>query len=138
MPSKANRKGKTNSQSVRLALPAPPANRGPAFHAAALAMDFYIKVKAQAAERFSIAAEGRDEEICGNLENHLIVTKYREVLKASGREVTPLSLQIDNDIPIGKGCGSSAAARLAGIAVAVQFGRLRLTDAQIIGEASRR
>src|SRR6201987_3162592 len=138
MPSKANRKGKTNSQSVRLALPATSANLGPAFDAAALAMDFYIKVKAQAAERFSIAAEGRDEEICGNLENHLIVTTYREVLKASGREVTPLSLQIDNDIPIGKGCGSSAAARLAGIALAVEFGRLRWSDAQIIGEASRR
>jgi homoserine kinase len=138
MPSKANRKNKKHSQSVRLALPATSANLGPAFDAAALAMDFYIKIKAQTAERFSIAAAGRDEEICGNLENHLILTTYREVLKASGREVTPLALEIDNDIPIGKGCGSSAAARLAGIALAVQFGRLRWSDAQIIGEASRR
>ena len=138
MPLKANRKSKTNSGSVRLALPATSANLGPAFDAAALAMDFYIKIKAQAAERFSIVATGRDEEICGNLENHLILTTYREVLKASGREVVPLSLQIDNDIPIGKGCGSSAAARLAGIALAVEFGHLRWTDAQIIEEASRR
>ena len=30
---------------------------------------------------------------------------------------------IDNQIPIGKGCGSSAAARLAGIALAVHFGK---------------
>jgi len=138
MPSKANRKSKKHSQTVRLALPATSANLGPAFDAAALAMDFYIKIKAQSAERFSIAAAGRDEEICGNLENHLILTTYREVLKASGREITPLALQIDNDIPIGKGCGSSAAARLAGIALAVEFGRLRWSDAQIIGEASRR
>ena len=50
----------------------------------------------------------------------------------------PLSLRIENEIPIGKGCGSSAAARLAGIALADHFGRLRWTDAQIIGEASRR
>ena len=138
MPSKTKRPSKKNSQSVRLALPATSANLGPAFDAAALAMDFYIKIKAQAAERFSITAAGRDEEICGNLENHLILTTYREVLKASQREVTPLSLEIDNDIPIGKGCGSSAAARLAGIALAAQFGRLRWSDAQIIGEASRR
>jgi len=60
------------------------------------------------------------------------------VLESSGREVVPLSLRIANDIPIGKGCGSSAAARLAGIALAVHFGRLRWTDSQIIGEASRR
>lgn len=138
MPSKTKRQSKKNSPSVRLALPATSANLGPAFDAAALAMDFYIKIKAQAAERFSISAAGRDEEICGNLENHLILTTYREVLKASQREMTPLSLEIDNDIPIGKGCGSSAAARLAGIALAVQFGRLRWSDAQIIGEASRR
>jgi homoserine kinase len=138
MPAKANRKSKTNSGSVRLALPATSANLGPAFDAAALAMDFSIKIRAERAERFSIAAAGRDEEICGNLENHLILTTYREVLKAAGREVMPLSLEIDNDIPIGKGCGSSAAARLAGIALAVKFGRLRWNDGQIIGEASRR
>jgi homoserine kinase len=47
-------------------------------------------------------------------------------------------MKITNDIPIGKGCGSSAAARLAGIALAVQFGRMRWTDAQIVGEASHR
>ena len=50
----------------------------------------------------------------------------------------PLALKIDNQIPIGKGCGSSAAARLAGIALAVHFGKLRWTDSRIVGEASRR
>jgi homoserine kinase len=123
---------------LRLALPATSANLGPAFDAAALAMDFYIKVDARAADEFSIIATGRDRETCGQLDNHLIVTTYREVLGASGCEVTPLALRIDNDIPIGKGCGSSAAARLAGIALADHFGRLRWTDAQIVGEASRR
>ena len=123
---------------LRLALPATSANLGPAFDAAALAMDFYIKIDARAAREFSISATGRDREICGKLEDHLILNTYREVTEAAGREVAPLSLRIANDIPIGKGCGSSAAARLAGIALAVHFGRLRWTDAQIIGEASRR
>jgi homoserine kinase len=127
---------------LRLALPATSANLGPAFDAAALAMDFYIKLDARVAEKFSITATGRDREICGNLtskiEDHLILNTYREVLQAANSRVQPLSLHIDNDIPIGKGCGSSAAAHLAGIALAVHFGRLRWTDAQIIGEASRR
>jgi homoserine kinase len=47
-------------------------------------------------------------------------------------------LKIRNEFPIGKGCGSSAAARLAGIALAVHFGRLRWDSNRIIGEASRR
>ncbi len=127
-----------NRSRLRLALPATSANLGPAFDAAALALDFSIKIDARAAEEFSIAATGRDYEICGRLKDHLILNTYREVLEAAGRSVTPLNVKIANDIPIGKGCGSSAAARLAGIALAVYFGRLPWTDAQIIGEASRR
>jgi homoserine kinase len=131
MPSKLKK-------TFRLALPATSANLGPAFDAAALAMDFYIKIDAKAAEEFSIQATGRDREICGNVQEHLILNTYREVLRANNREVIPLAMRIDNEIPIGKGCGSSAAARLAGIALAGHFGQLRWTDSQIIGEASRR
>jgi len=128
---------KNATKILRLSLPATSANLGPAFDAAALAMDFYINITARSAAEFSIAAKGRDQQICGTIENHLILETYRDVLANNGREITPVSLQIDNDIPIGKGCGSSAAARLAGIALANHFGRLRWTDAQIIGEASR-
>ena len=126
------------SKRLRIALPATSANLGPAFDAAALAMDFSIQIEANAAEEFSIVATGRDREICGKLENHLILNTYHEVLEANRRPVTPLWLRIHNDIPIGKGCGSSAAARLAGIALAVHYGGLRWSDSQIVGEASRR
>src|SRR5258708_40362296 len=124
--------------SLHLALPATSANIGPAFDAAALAIDLFISVDVHPAPTFSITATGRDEEICGAMENHLILATYREILQAQDAEVIPLSLRIKNDIPIGKGCGSSAAARLAGIAMANHFGRLPWTDAQIIGQASRR
>jgi homoserine kinase len=123
---------------VRLVLPATSANLGPAFDAAALALALFLKVSARAATEFSVVASGRDAEICGQLESHLILTTYREVLQAEGKSVLPLALRIDNQIPIGKGCGSSAAARLAGIGLAVHFGRLRWNDSRIIGEAARR
>jgi homoserine kinase len=127
-----------NPKPLKLTLPATSANLGPAFDAAALAMDFYIRMEAHAAEEFGIRASGRDREICERIENNLILDTYCEVLAAENRPLTPLSLRIANDIPIGKGCGSSAAARLAGIALAAHFGRLRWSDAQIVGEASRR
>lgn len=135
MPTESKAK---NLRRFRIALPATSANLGPAFDAAALAMDFYIKIEAVPAAEFAVKASGRDREICGNIENHLILNTYREVLENSGRPVIPLSLSISNEIPIGKGCGSSAAARLAGIALANFYGRLRWSDAQIVGEASRR
>jgi homoserine kinase len=127
-----------NPTRLRLALPATSANLGPAFDAAALALDFYIRLDARPANQFSITATGRDREICGRLQDHLILDTYREVLEATGKPLIPLALKIANDIPIGKGCGSSAAARLAGIALAVRFGRLQWSDAEIIGEAARR
>jgi homoserine kinase len=119
-------------------LPATSANLGPAFDAAALAFALYIRVRAHAAPAFSVVARGREADICGSAENHLILDTYREVLAAQGRPVVPLALRLENQMPIGKGCGSSAAARLAGIALAVHFGDLRWSDCQIVGEAARR
>jgi homoserine kinase len=121
-----------------LTLPATSANLGPAFDAAALAFDLHLKLSAQPAEQFAIVASGRDADICGQVENHLIFTTYREVLQSEGKTVQPLALKIDNQIPIGKGCGSSASARLAGIALAIHFGKLRWNDSRIVGEASYR
>ena len=134
---KKERAGKKQG-SFHISLPATSANLGPAFDAAALAMDLHISIEAVPADEFSIRATGRDREICEELEDNLILNTYQEILAANGREVLPLSLSIKNDIPIGKGCGSSAAARLAGIALAVYFGGLRWSDSQIVGEASRR
>jgi homoserine kinase len=134
----AKKKSAGYPRALHLALPATSANLGPAFDAAALAMSFYIKIDACPAKDFAITAIGRDREICGKLDDHIILNTYRQVLQAEKKEVTPLSLRIHNEIPIGKGCGSSAAARLAGIALAIHFGRLRWTDTQIVGEAARR
>jgi|SRR5579862_5306739 len=121
-----------------LKLPATSANLGPAFDAAALALSLFLKISATPAAEFSIRARGCDAEICREIDNHLILTTYREILLNEDKTVIPLSLQIDNEIPIGKGCGSSAAARLAGIALANHFGRLRWNANRIVGEAARR
>src|SRR5258705_2049480 len=121
-----------------LVLPATSANLGPAFDAAALAFGLFLKIRATPADEFSIMARGRDAEICGRVENHLILTTYREVLQDAGKPVRRLALHIGNEIPIGQGCGSSAAARLAGIALAAHFGKLRCSDSRIVGQASRR
>ena len=121
-----------------ISLPATSANIGPAFDAAALALDLVISVQALKAKKFSIVASGRDSGICSQMENHLILKTYSEVLQFEKKQAIPLSLSIENEFPIGKGLGSSAAARLAGIVLAVHFGRLKWSSSRIVGEASRR
>jgi homoserine kinase len=128
----------TRKSSLQLTLPATSANLGPAFDTAALALRLFLKITARPADDFSVTARGRDADICGQIENHLILTTYREVLQAEHKPIHPLALLILNEIPIGKGWGSSAAARLAGIALADHFGNLRWNDSRIVAEASRR
>ena len=67
-------------------------------------MDFYIKLDARVAKEFAITATGRDEEICGpglgQLNDHLILETYLEVLEAAGAPLIPLSITITNDITV--------------------------------------
>lgn len=122
---------------LTLTLPATSANLGPAFDAAALAFDLNFHIMAKPATKYSIHASGRDTAICSQLENNLILETYEDILRSHNKEVPALAIRIQNKMPIGKGCGSSAAARLAGIAFAVHFGQLGWGDAEIIAQASR-
>jgi len=121
---------------LRLRLPATSANLGPGFDTAAVALDFYLHLEAEAASAFSIAATGRDAERCARLEDNLVLDLYSKLLIENGRQVIPLSIRMQNEIPLGMGCGSSAAGRLAAIALAVHFGSLGWDDERIIAEAS--
>jgi homoserine kinase len=97
----------------------------------------HLTVEAQPGAAFAIHATGRDAELCGALENNLILDTYREVLERAHEAVPPLHLKLHNEIPLGMGCGSSAAALLAGVALADHFGGLAMGDTGIVAEASR-
>jgi homoserine kinase len=68
----------------------------------------------------------------------MIFETYREVLTDAGRALVPLDLRIHNEIPLGMGCGSSAAARLGGVMLANHFGGLGWNQRACIEEATRR
>jgi homoserine kinase len=121
---------------LRLRLPATSANLGPGFDAAAIAYDFFLEIEAMPATEFSIDATGRDADRCGRVEDNLILEIYKSLLIKNGRPVTPLAIRMKNGIPLGMGCGSSAAGRLAAIALAVHFGQLGWTSEQILEEAT--
>ncbi len=123
------------SAEFSIQLPATSANLGPGFDAAAVALDFSLEISACEAEKFSIAATGRNADECARLENNLILTVYSETLKREGRAAKPLAIKMKNGIPLGMGCGSSAAGRLAAIALANHFGELGWTSERILEEA---
>ena len=120
---------------LRLRLPATSANLGPGFDAVAVALDFYLEVDASPGQEFSIIATGRDADRCARLEDNLILEAYKRLLMDHDRPVVPLSIRMSNGIPLGMGCGSSAAGRLAAIALAVHFGQLGWGTDRILEEA---
>jgi homoserine kinase len=117
--------------------PATSANLGPAFDTAALALDVSLEISAEPADAFSINASGRDAEVCERVKGNLILDTYQRLLEENGRPVRALHLEVSNAIPLGRGCGSSAAARLAAITLAVEFGSLGWSDDRILSEAAR-
>jgi homoserine kinase len=100
-----------------------------------VALDFFLEIDAEPAAEFSIAATGRNRERCSRLEDNLILEIYKGLLESHGKPVVPLAIRMVNGIPLGMGCGSSAAGRLAAIVLAVHFGRLGWSSERILEEA---
>jgi homoserine kinase len=123
---------------LHLRLPATSANLGPGFDALGLAMALYLTIDATPAEDFHIDSTGRNADLCASLDNNLILTTYIDVLANAGILAPGLHLKLHNEIPLGMGCGSSAAALLAGVLLANHFGGLNLSAQQILEEACRR
>jgi homoserine kinase len=125
---------------IRLKLPATSANLGPGFDAVGLAIALYLTIDAAVSDTqgFTIEAVGRNADLCSRLENNLILETYRDVLAGAGLPIVPLHLKIDNQIPLGMGCGSSAAALLGGVLLANHFGALSLDLQACMEEACRR
>src|SRR5580704_4149167 len=120
---------------LRLRLPATSANLGPGFDAVAVALDFFLEIDAEVAQEFSISATGRNADRCARLDDNLILETYKNLLRDNDRPIVPLSIQMVNGIPLGMGCGSSAAGRLAAIALANHFGQLNWSTDRILEEA---
>jgi homoserine kinase len=124
-------------KTVQLRLPATSANLGPGFDAMALALELFLEIDATPATQFSIHATGRNQNICGGLTRNLLIETYKSVLDAEQRRIVPLDLRMRNGIPVGMGCGSSAAVRLAAVALASAFGELGWDAGQIVDHAVR-
>lgn len=124
-------------KSIKLHLPATSANLGPGFDAVGLALRLYLTVEARVwpgAGEFRLTASGRDAGQVGAVEGNLMLATYRSVAQAG----PGLELAIHNEIPLGMGCGSSAAALLAGVLLANHFGGLGMSRQEVLEEACRR
>src|SRR5688500_13925263 len=122
---------------TRLRVPASSANLGPGFDALGLALRIYLECRFHPGDRLRITVSGRDAASIPCTEENLIWQTALAVARDTGGALTPIELEVHNDIPLGKGLGSSAAALTAGVVIADRLLGLGWKPLRILDEAAR-
>lgn len=121
--------------SVRV--PASSANLGPGFDALGMALGVYLECRFRKSERLSIQVSGRDRDLISAGAENLIWKTTLAVAEKVRMPMPPIELEIDNQIPLGKGLGSSAAALTSGVVIADRLLGLGWKPLRILDEAAR-
>ncbi len=118
-------------------VPGSSANLGPGFDALAVALKVWLECRFAPNNTLSIEVSGRDANLIPANDENLIWKTALAVAARARLPLPPVHLVINNDIPIGKGLGSSAAALTAGVLIAERLLDLRWKPARILDEAAR-
>jgi homoserine kinase len=120
-----------------LRVPASSANLGPGFDALGLALTLYLDCRFRKSDELRITVRGRDAAQIPADETNLIWQTALTVARDVQEDLPAVDLEIDNDIPLGKGLGSSAAALTAGVVMADHLLGLGWKRLRILDEAAR-
>ncbi len=122
---------------ARVVVPGSSANLGAGFDALALALDVYIEADARPRRgKDRVILSGRHVTGLPKDDTNLVWRAFHRTFKTA-REMAPDSeLLVRNEIPLGRGLGSSGAAAVAGVALASAVGGLHLTPPQILSLAA--
>ncbi len=114
-------------------VPASSANLGPGFDTLGLAVDVYLTCRFRAASQLGITASGCDAAEISTADDNLIWQTVRQVAPGLGA----IELEIENEIPLGKGLGSSAAAVTAGLVIGAELSDLGWDRQRVFEEGAR-
>lgn len=120
-----------------LRVPASSANLGPGFDALGLAVGIFLECRFRPSNELRISVTGRDAAEISTGDDNLIWRTALAVAENARLSIAPIELQIDNQIPLGKGLGSSAAALTAGVVIADRLLGLGWKKPRILDEAAR-
>lgn len=121
----------------RLRVPASSANLGPGFDALGLALRIYLECRFRPSDELRICVSGRDAHAIPRSAENLIWQTALAVARDTGGTLQPIELEVSNDIPLGKGLGSSAAALTAGVIIADCMLDLGWKPLRVLDEAAR-
>lgn len=125
-------------ENVSIRVPATGANLGCLFDCGAIALSLYldIRVTPRADQEIVARYHGVNSDRIDAGANNLIARTMRETLNGWGK-TRGFNLEIENQIPVGAGVGSSAAAIIGALAASYRLADRTLFDEEIVSLASR-
>jgi len=118
---------------ITVKVPATSANLGPGFDTLGLALDLFLTVRAERAEQSLVTFSGCGAgELNDSAGDNLLTKAVNHIFQCCGRTPIPLSLQVENQIPLGRGLGSSAAAITAGSLIGQHFAETDLDEQALL------
>lgn len=120
---------------ISVRVPATSANLGPGFDTLGLALSLYLQVTLEWSHHNIIEFTGEGAQDINCLPEHNLVWQAADrVFQAAGSR-SAVKMSIHNEIPLGRGLGSSAAAIVAGLAAANELLGNPLTPEEILALA---
>jgi len=119
---------------VRVRVPASTSNLGSGFDAVGLALRLYLTVGMEvvAPGEASLRCSGEGAEEIQNGPENLVRAAAETLFERAGQPPPTLALEIENEIPLARGLGSSGAARIAGIFAANHLLKEPLESEQLL------
>jgi homoserine kinase len=124
------------SRSFSFRIPSSTSNLGAGFDALSLALQKYLRIGIEIeGVDFEILARGVDANLIPTTSDNLVLRVANSVSKQRNRPLPIFRMVIDNEIPLARGMGSSAAAIIAGITCYELVADDKLTEREIFNYA---
>jgi homoserine kinase len=133
---------KRNDQAFEIRLPASTSNLGSGFDCFGLALQQYLTIRVRVPSRASVKCRVRTRGTKENSElprtsENLIYRSMAYTARLEGVELPPVQLAVQNQIPLGRGLGSSAAAIAGGIKLSALLCQREMSMERVLEYATR-
>ncbi|WP_338471929.1 homoserine kinase [Niallia sp. XMNu-256] len=117
----------STSDMFMIKVPASTANLGPGFDSIGMALNLYLTLEVELADKWEVIPLSEEMEIFPKDENNFIIKIATETAVKYGKILPPARVKVKSDIPLARGLGSSASAIVAGIELADSLCQLNLS-----------
>ncbi len=131
--------GELSVPDIEVRVPATSANLGCAFDCAALAVNRYLRARANVSGDIGIAFfyKGVNIDRIPSDKPNLLTQSIQRFAESRGKKLPGLRVDVESEIPVGVGLGSSAAAIVAGLVLGAKLLNVEIETGEILSLAAK-